>query len=34
MWIKENKTLNRLQKETLQSFVPTYMLLIEFFFDL
>ena len=32
--IQENKTVNRLQKETLQSFVPTYMLPIEFFFDL
>jgi len=30
-WIKENKTVNRLQKETIQSFVPTYMLPIEFF---
>jgi len=33
-WTKENKTVNRLQKETLQSFVLTYLLSIESFCDL
>ena len=33
-WKKENKTVNRLQKETLKSFVLTYLLAIEFFCDL
>jgi len=33
-WAKENKRVNRLQKETLELFVLTYLLPIEFFFDI